>query len=324
MMLKNLLAISAFSALTAAATAQVNFTNVLDVVTADLGASCFASDYEPNTDQFLVSAGGTTVNIFNGTTGADTGNTMDLTVPAPSGLGIFGIAAADDGRIFLFEDGSGNWYLYNSVTDTSPVVAVASAAFARFGHVEGSGTNTVLVATGGGTDGPANIYTTTDGTNYTLADAAPVAAKSGLAVNSTITTTWAVGDTGTNNCRKFNGTIGGTWTEDTTTWPATTPVDGAGPLVFDNANNVVFGLLMGGGPGTLEAVDADDATSLGSDTITNVPNTITGYHGDYLESTAGSGTLWTVARGATSSTAVMHKWTFTTGSPSEVEDWSAY
>ncbi len=327
---KNLLAVAAFVSLGSAALAQVVFTDVLDVVTADLGASCFASDYSPNEDIYLVSAGGSTVNIYNGTTGADTATDVDISGLDPAGLGVFGIACADDGRIFMFNNeeatagATPKWWLFTNSSDTTPTEAVASGAdFARFGHVEGAGTNTILIATGGPSDGPANIYTTADAATWTLADAAAVQAKSGLAVNSTVTTTWAVGDTGANNVQKFNGTIGGTWTEDTSPWPSTTDLDGSGPLVYDNANNVLFGVLMGGGPGSVIAIDADDATNLGSDALTNNPSTVTGYHGDHVVSTSGSGTLWASARGATASTAVLYKWTFTVAG-SNVDDWSAY
>jgi hypothetical protein len=333
---RTLLAIALMSGMSSMALGQatVTFDSVdFDADSADTGGSVFAADFSKSESVYLACGnGGAEIFYINEGTGVQTDvatdGTLDITGITISGLGFFAVAVDEAGKIYAVQVDTGEMWTWDSTT-SSPVQGATSVGFARTGEVVGTGANAAVYWTGSADAGPTEVWTTTDGTNFTLAETiagADAESKSALAVSPSEDQLWAVPDVGSPIAKAVKS--GGTWAQETTTW---SPTDGAasGPLEFDSVNNVVFGIPMTGSADTVYALDADTGDTLGSTTVSTALFTTAGYCGDALESSfdsvsgTGSGTLWTAARG-TSNDVIMHKFSYSVTFPSDVNDWSVY
>lgn len=306
-------------AASAAAQTAVSLTNVLDVATDNGGSSVFGSTYSVSQNKFLASQGGTAIRVYNGTTGAFESNLNITGVTAPTSLGLFGMTAGTDGSIFACQGDSLETYQWANIA-AAPVLT-GSSVFWRNGVVIGTGNATKLVVTGASDSGPIDIYTTTDDITYTETDTIPgapsVGSKSAMGVNTAITKVWTIPDTA-NDIQKGVKT-GSTWALD----PAFVPPSGtlaAAAVGYDNINNVVFAWKTT----TVYALHADTGVQIGTATVTNGANGTPGYNGMVISPSAGSGTVWMIARGTTASNAAMQKFTYTVTGASGVNDWAIY
>lgn len=300
----------------------VTFTEVLDVTTSLGSDSVFSCDYNPAEDVFI-SGTAAALSVVNGSTGADTGNDLDLGSLTPGGLGFFGVTCSEDGQIFAFEDGSTSITKWAN-TSAAPVTVVASgAAFARTGAAIGTGNDVTVYFTGSANNGPVEAYTTTDGSTFTLADTLEVGAKSGFAINEAQDTCWSVGDVNAPITKWVDGGSG--FAQETTTWA---PTDGLGGAMMDydeNNNVLIVHSVTGTAADTTYALHGDTGATLGSNTVDNPALGTTGYAGAHVDSVAASGTAWMGGRSGTAGSAVYYKYTYTVdGVAADVNEWSAY
>jgi len=327
---RTLLAIALMSGMSSMALGQatVTFDSVdFDADSANTGGSVFAGDFSKTEGVYLACGnGGSEISYINEGTGvvadAAIDGTLDLTGITISGLGFFAVAVDEAGKIYAVQVDTGEMWTWDSTTD-SPVQGATGVGFARTGEVVGTGANAAVYWTGSGDAGPTEVWTTTDGTNFTLTETiagADAESKSALAVSPSEDELWAVPDVNSPIAKAVK--TGGVWAQETTTWA---PTDGAasGPLEIDPVNNVVFGTPMTGSADTVYALDADTGDTLGSTTFTTALFTTAGYCGDAVDSTSGSGTLWTAARG-TDSDLIMQKFSYTYTPAGNVNDWSVY
>lgn len=308
-----------FLGLAAAASAQtaVTLTKVLDTVTDNAG-TVYAATYSVAANKFLASSGGTSIRIYNGTTGAYESN-LNITGVTISGLGFFALTAGTDGSIFGFADTTQVLWQWASISAV-PAQAASAVPFARCGHVVGTGTSTKVALTGEGDSGPTYIYGTTDDVAYTLSDTIPgttLPAKNSLAVNTGLNKAWAVGDTGA--AIKKATKSGTSWSADVS-FVAPTASDSAATLVFDSVNNVLFAFTGA----TIFALNGDTGAQLGTVTVTNPIFATPGYAGAVVSPTTNAGTLWMAGRTDTNNV-VLQKLTYTvTPTPAAVNDWAIY
>lgn len=309
--MKKLFALAAAAALitgaatVASAQVQVTLASDLSVATDNDGESVYAATYSRDEDKFLSSVAGANVRVYNGATGAYESN-LDMTGINLVDLGIFALAAGSDGSIFAMEDGTGSLWQWDNVA-AAPVQAVASGvAFARCGVVLGTGNNTLVALTGSANNGPIEVYGTTDDVTYTLDQTIPaveIEAKSSMAVNSTVTAAWAVGDTHLPITKAVDS---GGWAADPA-FNAPTSGNGTASLAYDDANNILFGIK-----GTVvTAYDADTGDELANVTVAEGLNPTAGYAGGVVVSTPGSGTVYFAGRGVTTTECVMNVVSYT-------------
>jgi len=294
----------------------VTFTNVLDTA---VTAQSYSATYVPVADKFLV-GGATGVQVFNGLTGAAEGS-LDLTGIVPGGLGFFALTADGAGEIYAFEDGGRDIWRWDSVTDTSPEKVYDNSAFQRVGSTGGSmQPNLNLAFTGSANNGPVDFFQD-DGTTFTFDESVVMTAKSALTINASATKAWAVGDTNNQPIHKWTKT-GDTWTEDTTTWVPTRA--GAGPMAYDEVNDVLFVHPENGGL-AVYALDGTTGETIGTATTINQLNGTAGYNGGYVQPLPLAGTVFLAGRLAGGSTqAALWRWTYVYTPESTVSDWVLY
>jgi hypothetical protein len=317
---------------TMGASAQtINITEVLDTsVDAAFGSSVYSATFDPTSNKYLAGTADQ-IGIFNGDTGVKEGS-LSVTGITYSGLGFFALAAADDGRIFAYEHGDADnndlhadIWRWDDINDTTPTKVADSPGLMRVGHVLGTGASTRLFMTGTTDNGAAWIWDTTDDVTYTQSSEVPdtaIDAKSALAVNATGDTVWAVGDVGSTSAITKAVLDGGTWTADTGgIW--IDPAIGGGPMIYDDANELLFILPMPGQT-TLHVLDPVSGYEITTHEFDTQTNFTTGYNGSNLVSTEGSGTLWMAARGAVPTDLAMYKITYEIVVPLAAENWALY
>jgi len=292
----------------------VTFTLVFETST-DVGASAFCSAYNPGNDTFISAPGGQSIVELSGTTGALTGTSYNMTGVDIGGLGVFGIGAGTDGTVYGV-DNAGVLRQWASGAAVASVTAATGVIFTRNMTVHGTGANTKVSVTGDGDTGAIDIYTTSDGTNFTLFDSVPTIAKSGHTVNAALTTAYGVGDINSPIIKKDES--GGSWIQDASFTPDSLS-DGCGPMWLDEVNNIL--LVSEPGIDTVVALNAASGVLAGTDVYTDDLFTTPGYNGGYASSVAGSGTFWFAQRGP-STAAHVGKYTYTV--TSSVDDWTLY
>lgn len=231
-----------------------------------LAGSCYASCYNPATNHFLVSEAGSVISILNGNDGTDTGTDLDMTGLTVSGLGIFALGASSDGVIFGFNDTDKTIVRWANESAQGAIVAT-SVAFARVMEVEGTGVNTRIALTGAATNGAIEVYTTSDGTNFTLLETAAAGiAKNGCALNAAGDVAWGAPDVpGLAPMRATKS--GSTWTVDAAFAPDALAT-GTTLMDYDDANNVLVVAVPGTTPDRILGLDGTTGTLLGQADIT--------------------------------------------------------
>lgn len=316
-------------------TAEFAATADLDVASANVG-SVYAATYSIADDKFLASNAGTTIRIYNGTTGAYESD-LNISGITPANLGFFALAAGTDGSIFAYEQNNDVMpaiWQWDNVADTTPALAASGAAdvpFARAGQVIGTGNDTVLMLTGSANNGPIQLYETADDVTYTVLETIPgaaVSAKSTAAINSTLDDAWGMGDSNQPVTKAVKD--GGVWSEDAA-FTAPAGANNSAVIAYDEANDV----LIAKSAGNLYILDGTTGEELATFAVTNSAlSTVPGYGGGIVSSTLdvpsgnGTGTVWIAGRGTTASNAALTKisYTVTVPPPPTAADksWSIY
>jgi len=311
-------------ALASIGTAQVTFTVVVDVNGPVAGGNAYANAYVPTADKFVsYNSANFNIQVHNAVTGALEG-TLNNGVASPSGLGYFGIAAGSDGVIYAVDVGSGGLYRWAS-TAAAATLAATPAAFARNGHVLGTGVNTEVYFAGSANSGPIEKYTTTDGLNFALAEvigATYARAKAGFAINQSGTAVWAVGDTGTGSYVQKGIKSATGWIAEDTNFTANADGAAAGPMCYDDTRNIVFAQPMSALSAfnnTVVAIQGYTGATLGSQALTAANDVTAGYSGAYCDPSIS--TIWTASRGPASNA---HYAKLTYVDASNVDDWTLY
>jgi len=301
------------------------FSQVTVIMSADwqinnaLTGGCYAGCYNPATNHFLVSVAGTTIKIFSGTDGSDTGNTLNLTGVDTGGLGIFALGATADGVIYGYSDGPSNLYRWanESATGTS---AMTGVNFERTMDVSGTGASTKIALCGSDVSTPIDILGTADGLTFTLIDQTLGMAKNGCAVNATLDKAWAAPDTQSDPTHAIK--TGGVWALESTIWLPPAEATGSTIMDYDDVADVLVACNPALTPRTIVALDGTTGALMASVNDTTVAmNDINCYGGVYIDKTGGK--VFYTQRGV-GNAVNMGRLSYSAALPAKAQDWSVY
>lgn len=311
----------------------VTFNNVLAVEPLT-DAAVYSAAYVPVSDKFLVSHA-TTIDIFNGVTGAAEGK-LDISGITPGGLGFFAITATEDGYIYSYENSGQDIWRWSSISDMPTkvydTVSTATGTQQRFGATATTDDGIMIAFTGASDDGPVEFFSDSfpfASGSFTFEGSVDLDAKSSLALGSDGKTLFTVGTPSQRTILKWIN-VAGVWTQDPV-WPApeanpaTAEPIGAGAFAYDDLNDILFVHDMRGtANNSLKAYNGTTGEIIGTATLPVLSGTLAGYASAYVAPTTNGGTLYVAARGRTSSShASLYKWTYVVDT-SSVDDWSLY
>lgn len=147
--------------------------------------------YNPVTDHVLLGAHDT-IPIYNASDGTAAGSSLQM--PSGTGFWLFAMTCAEDGVIFAYDYGTGNFHRWANESAAPETLSITNLmSTIRCLRAYGSGNDTRIYVTGGGENDRIQLITT-DGTNWTVEDLiASPAAKSGVcAVPPAFTTVYGL------------------------------------------------------------------------------------------------------------------------------------
>lgn len=294
---------------------QVLFTDVLDTVSTR-SANTFSATYVPVADRYL-SGQATKIETFDGT--GNYAGDLNISGITPGANGFFGLVATDQGAIYAYEDGGDDIWRWSSVTDT-PTKVYDTSPFQRGGDAITIGTDLMIAFTGSATLGNVDFFSDSfpfASGSFTFNESVDLDSKTHLALGDLGNTIFTIGDTG-GPLSKFIKS-GGVWVA-APGWP--TGILVAGPVAYDDVNNIVFVFDMRSAGQKIVAFDASTGAIIGEDPVTNPSFTTAGYAGSHIVPTAAAGTIWMAMRGPNAQIN-MYEWTYVKTTTS-VDNWSLY
>jgi hypothetical protein len=300
MIRKLLLASVLFIALTTAGYAQynVNLSVVLDA-SGTVGGAGYCNAYNPGDDTFLSSVSGYGIGVISAVSGVPTGASYNMTGQNIGGLAFFGITADTSGNAYGVNANSGALIRWANTTVLGATLATG-CQFTRNMGAMGSGLSTVVMTCGGANTGDVDIYGTTDDITYYIIDSATGFAKSGFALDSTLTTAWGNPDT-SNQLNKVVK-VGGFWVSenlaDGGAWDKANTPSQIGPMGYDDVNGLILGCKTDAD--TAYALDSVTGKTYGSVVLADDGHGLAGYNGGYVTNlAAGSGRFYLAQRSGT-------------------------
>jgi len=202
-------------------------------------------------------------------------NTTGLTMGT---LQVFAITCGSDGVIYggtniEADPKENNLFRWASESAVPTQQTIADFRFTRVMDVNGTGADTIIVATGEGDDSPVDILTTTDGSTFVLSETTPGLAnvKQGIAVNLDGTVLYGTQGYSTPPAKYIKGVS--TWEADPTFAPTDDPMDPDNWVLFNpcpigywDERDVLFGYSSRSTDdnGVLSAIDGTDGSLLDS------------------------------------------------------------